>query len=142
MEFKSLDYGGEGWQAARAVRIDVFCKEQGYSLENELDETDKTALHVVGTENGRAVCTGRVFLDGGAVHLGRIAVLKECRGKNVGTLLVRQMLAEGRKMGAPRCVLNAQADKTVFYEKLGFVKTGQTSLDEGVPHAEMVLEFS
>lgn len=47
---------------ALAVRFAVFCDEQGYTREQEVDEADKTAWHVVFYgKDGAPAATGRVL---------------------------------------------------------------------------------
>ena len=148
MEFKWIHGRGPGFEDAAGLRETVFVHEQGFSLEIELDETDGEAWHVVGYRQGRPVCTGRLFWDddgagcphhdaAGRMHIGRVAVLRECRGGGTGLAVMDALVARAREMGAKRIVLNAQADKSGFYEKAGFACTGATMLDEGVPHVEM-----
>lgn len=138
MEFKTVEGKAAGFEDARAVRLEVFCEEQGFSRENELDDTDAVAWHVTGYVDGAPVCTGRVFWhQDGDVHLGRVAVKRVCRGKGTGAQLMERLTARAQAMGAKRAVLDAQADKAAFYAKQGFVCTGETSMDEGVPHVRM-----
>ena len=50
---------------ALAVRFAVFCDEQGYTREQEVDEADKTAWHVVFYgKDGTPAATGRVLDEG------------------------------------------------------------------------------
>ena len=77
--------GGEELAEAFAIRIEVFCDEQGYSPEMELDEQDKTSRHLLLWDGKTAVATGRLYWkDKETIGLGRIAVRKPWRGKGVG----------------------------------------------------------
>lgn len=138
LQFVWIQGRGPGFADAAAVREQVFVTEQGYSLDIELDATDGEALHLVGYQDSRPVCTGRLFWQGkGVMRIGRVAVLPGYRGGGTGLAVVERLAARAAKLGAGRIVLNAQADKSGFYEKAGFIKTGVTLLDEGVPHVEM-----
>ena len=124
------------------IRENVFVKEQGF--ENEFDETDKTASHIVlydeeaGDELPVATC--RVFESGDDENtyiLGRLAVIRSYRGKNIGADMIREaqryMLSKGGKIIA----LHAQCRVSGFYKKLGFCEYGGIEDDEGCPHIWM-----
>lgn len=140
LEFDWIEGDGPGFEDARTVRRAVFVEEQGYSLIGEFDAQDADSLHIIGRQGGAAVCTGRMFGEGqGVLHIGRVAVLKTLRGTGAGLTMMAYMADKARELGAQTLVLNAQADKTGFYNKAGYTATGRTSLDEGVPHVEMMM---
>lgn len=142
MELIWVSGKGAGFEHAQAVRTRVFVEEQGYALEGEFDETDERADHLVGLEHGEPVCTARMFeAEPGVRQVGRVAVQLAARGTGLGHTMMEAINAHARALGARCIVLDAQADKTVFYEKSGYVPTGRTSLDEGVPHVEMELRL-
>ncbi|MFV0412770.1 MAG: GNAT family N-acetyltransferase [Oscillospiraceae bacterium] len=140
MEFEWIEGAAAGFAAAREVRLAVFVNEQGYSEEGEFDETDRTALHLVGYLLQRPVCTARLFTQGGGVyHVGRVAVCGECRGRGAGLQMMQIIVEKAKTLGAHSLVLDAQADKSDFYRRSGFALTGKKTLDEGNPHVEMRL---
>ncbi len=123
---------------ASEIRTEVFCTEQGFTVEIELDDIDNVAWHIIGYKDETPVCTARIFYDDkNEMHFGRLAVHKEFRGQKIGLAMVEEMVKKAKELKADFAVLNSQADKAVFYERAGFEKTGNTSLDEGVPHVEM-----
>lgn len=68
--------------AAKEIRTKVFINEQGFS--REFDDIDETAVHfVIFEENNTPVATCRIFWDSemNSYVLGRVAVMKEYRGK-------------------------------------------------------------
>lgn len=131
-----------GFEDARAVRRAVFVEEQGFSLIGEFDEMDAQAVHIILYEGGRPVCTARAFREGpGVLHIGRVAVEKAARGRGVGLAAMQALADLARKAGEQALVLGAQADKTAFYERAGFVCTGEEYPDEGVPHVGMRREL-
>ena len=69
---------------ARKLREDVFIHEQGF--ENEFDEIDQSAHHVIYWESDRAVGTCRFFPaeEDGAYYIGRMAVAKDHRHQKTG----------------------------------------------------------
>lgn len=127
---------------AKIIRTRVFCEEQGFSTRGEFDETDKTARHLVAYQGGQPVGTGRIFSDDGAVwHIGRVAVLSECRGLHLGAGLMKEMEAEIRRLGGKSITLGAQVQARGFYASLGYAPQGEEYMDEHCPHVDMVKEL-
>lgn len=124
--------------AARAIREEVFIREQGF--EKEYDEMDDTAAHILlFDDNDAPAATCRVFWNArmNAYTLGRLAVVKEHRGKNFGSIVVREAENYVRNKGGKELVLHSQCRAAGFYAKLGFTEFGEIEDDEGCPHIWM-----
>lgn len=128
-------------EAAKNIRITVFVEEQGFC--NELDEIDSTAIHALLFRDGKAVATARMFSENGgkSFKVGRIAVLKEFRGLDLGTEIVTAMINKAKALGAEKCDVSAQCRAKGFYEKLGFIAEGEEYLDEYCPHIHMEMSL-
>jgi predicted GNAT family N-acyltransferase len=126
------------WEKARAlatpIRFTVFVEEQGVPLEIELDEMDEKCIHALAFENEKAVGTGRLLPDG---HIGRMAVLKDWRGRGIGGLILKRLMDKARERGDREVVLSAQVHAAAFYRAHGFVEEGAEYLDAGIPHRDM-----
>lgn len=125
-------------EEAKAIREDVFIKEQGF--QNEFDEHDKDSWFLVLYYNGYPVSTGRIYPENPETyHLGRVAVRKAFRGHLLGTYTVKFLCTKAKTLGGRIIILDAQADKIAFYKKLGFkdISNGEIQMDEGVPHIRM-----
>lgn len=123
---------------ASEIRNDVFIKEQGF--ENEYDDTDKRATHIVMFDDEeKAVATCRIFWNEemNSYVLGRLAVIKEHRGKGFGAAVVQEALAYVRKEGGKELLLHSQCRSTGFYQKLGFTEFGEIEFEEDCPHIWM-----
>lgn len=78
----------------RAIRTAVFIHEQRVPENLEWDEFDAISLHVLAfNPDGQPVGTARLLPDG---HIGRMAVLKEWRGKGYGSAVLQRILEELR----------------------------------------------
>src|SRR5687768_7131872 len=76
--------------ALRAVRWRVFVEEQRVPEDLEWDDEDERSDHVMAVAaDGTPIGTGRLLRDG---HIGRMAVLKEWRGRGVGSALMTHLL--------------------------------------------------
>ncbi|MBO7238125.1 MAG: GNAT family N-acetyltransferase [Elusimicrobiaceae bacterium] len=118
------------------LRTVVFVAEQGFK--EEFDETDKRAVHLVLYDGTKAIATCRYFKDGPNYHIGRVAVLKQYRGKSLGYQIMRHAEAEIKKDGGTCIELSAQIRVKDFYQKLGYQASGDIYLDQHCPHINMV----
>lgn len=117
------------------IREAVFVVEQGVPLAIERDEWDARAEHALACDDqGRAIGTGRLLPDG---HIGRMAVLREHRGRGVGGQILAALLERARERGMTRVVLNAQTHAMPFYARHGFVAFGDEFAEAGIPHVAM-----
>jgi len=127
-------------EAALAVRVAVFVREQGGPAEDEPDAWDDAARHFVVVVGGRVVGTGRLYHPApGTAKLGRIALLPEHRGRGLGRALLTELLATARALGCHEAILDAQAGVLGFYEGLGFAAEGPVFIEGGLPHRRMRL---
>ena len=126
------------WEQARAdaspIRFTVFCEEQGVAREIELDEQDALSIHAVAYEDGKPVATGRLLPDG---HIGRMAVLKDWRGRGIGGLMLARLIERAKERGDREVVLSAQIHAAAFYAEHGFVAHGEEYMEAGIRHQEM-----
>jgi len=130
------------WDDARAhaapIRFAVFVEEQGVPREIELDEQDPHCVHAVAFQDEVPVATGRLLPDG---HIGRMAVLKQWRGRGVGGLILKNLVGKARERGDKAVALSSQAHAVAFYKAHGFVEEGGEYLEAGIPHQAMRLEL-
>lgn len=139
MQFEWIEGESPGFEAVKAIRTRVFVEEQGFTLEAEFDEQDGNCLHLLAKdEKGNAAATARLLNRGAGLYkIGRMAVLPQYRGAGLGLCMMRQAVEKAGLCGARKIRLNAQADKTAFYERAGFSSTEEENLDEGRPHVWM-----
>lgn len=130
---------------AMALRMEVFVEEQSVPVEEELDAYDDEAIHwlVLNLGTLEILATGRLisYQEGCQMRpvakIGRIAVKRSMRGKRLGELVMREILATAMEQGYEQAILDAQVQALPFYEKLGFVAEGDEFLDANIPHYAM-----
>ena len=122
---------------AYKVRVRVFVDEQGFR--DEFDEIDDYAYHVAAYDGDKVIGCGRFFSesDEKEYHIGRIAVLSEYRGMDIGSAVMSEIEKFCVGLGVERVILSAQRRARGFYEKLGYIPYGEEYPDEGYPHIEM-----
>ena len=120
---------------ARQIRIAVFMQEQGFV--NEFDLLDASCKHLVAFDGDLPVATCRIWLATDGWHVGRLAVLKEHRGKGLGGLMLQHAEAHARSLGGGSISLHAQCRAEAFYRKYGYTPYGGIDYEEGVEHVHM-----
>lgn len=122
---------------AFALRREVFIVEQQVQDE-EFDVDDLTATHLVAIGDGAVLGTLRLIDLPEHMKIGRVAVRGDARGRGIARKMLEHAMALSRARGRDRFYLCAQADKTGFYERLGFVAYGETYDDgSGILHRDM-----
>ena len=124
---------------ARALRDEVFIREQAIPADMETDAADGGAVHAVAVNRfGQAVATGRmVELPGGGVRLGRMAVSRAVRGSGIGAEVLEALLVVARGRGDREVRLHAQVSAVAFYQRAGFIAKGEPFVEAGISHLEM-----
>lgn len=126
---------------AMKVRYIVFCKEQG--LVDVPDDTDDVAVHfLLYNDDMIPVGTCRVFKEGNTYILGRLAVLKEYRGKGFGSQIVRSAEEYIRCIGGESLMLHSQCSAAPFYKALGYLEEGEPDEVQGCLHIWMKKDFN
>jgi len=129
-------------EACFALRHQVFVGEQGVPVEEELDELDAEATHILATNDGVPVGTARVVFQDEVAKIGRVCVLKSTRGTGLGADLIKAAVQLAKDQpGVTKAKLGAQLHALGFYEKLGFSAYGPVYLDAGIEHRDMVLDL-
>ena len=122
----------------RALRLEVFVKEQGVPEELELDALDETAIHAVASEGGIVVGTGRLILTApGEAQIGRMAVRRSARRRGIGGQILRFLETEAKASGSTRVELHAQRYVSKFYRQHGYEEEGDPFVEAGIEHVLM-----
>lgn len=122
---------------ASAIRKSVFIDEQGF--ENEYDQIDTYATHLVMYDNNIPVGTCRLFQEknSSSYIVGRLAVIREYRGRQIGSELLKAAEKNVTEHHGDSIILHSQLRAREFYAKQGYTPYGEIELDEGCPHIWM-----
>ena len=114
----------ETWQHAGAysVRIQGMDKQYHISLREEFDEHDGAdSKYIVLADEGYPIATCRFYeLDKQSVLIGRVVVLPEYRGKELGRRVISEAEKWIRELDYKDIYLDSRVVAIGFYEKLGY----------------------
>lgn len=121
--------------ACRSVRDCVFIDEQRVPREDEEDDFDGVSKHVLARDLlGNAIGTGRLTPQR---MIGRMAVLKDWRGKHIGTAILNTLIEQARALHYSEVQMHAQTHAVPFYEAFGFVREGEEFSECEILHLHM-----
>lgn len=126
-----------------ALRIEVFVREQKVPMELELDEKDhsENTVHIGYFHDDNLIGVARLIdIDKDVIHIGRVAIDKEYRGKGIGRELIVgcETTAKNILKREVTVELSAQIQAEKFYESLGYNRVNDTIyLDAGIEHVDM-----
>ncbi len=139
MRIEFFDSHAAEFEIVKTIRTCVFTNEQGADANGEFDAYDKTSLFALLYADDAPVGTARIAKTAAGIKIGRIAILKKCRGKGYGADIVKAVTQRAFDMGADKVLVDAQNYAVPFYEKLGFKAIGEEILDRGLPHIPMCI---
>ncbi len=124
------------------LRVDVFVVEQRCAY-RELDgrdlEPDSWLLWVTGAD-GTVLATLRIIRDPSAARIGRVATDRSARSGGLAAGLMRRALELADAAGHD-VVLDAQSPLRDWYERFGFVVSGDPFVEDGIPHLPMTRPY-
>ncbi|KAI9504424.1 hypothetical protein GGI25_003308 [Coemansia spiralis] len=127
------------FKEAIQVRIHVFVKIQKIPLNEENNEDDKDALHMVVVDalQNKVVGTLRVMHLGSTARISRVAILPEYHGRGLGKKLLesteKYIAGCARFSQCVETILGSLFDKCRFYERCGYVAKGDVTIEHGCP---------
>ena len=125
-------------EALKAIRKSVFIDEQHIPKDLEWDGRDTECTQFLLTADTAPVATARLTPEG---QIGRMAVLKNFRGKGIGSRLLAAVIEQAKHAGHKQVFLHAQVSVIDFYKAHGFTAYGDVFIDAGIEHRSMKLLF-
>ncbi|WP_173916718.1 GNAT family N-acetyltransferase [Halobacillus sp. Marseille-Q1614] len=123
------------------IREDVFVREQKVPIEDEFDEYDKEALHVLAVYQKSAAGTGRMRIIENTVKLERICILASYRKYGIGKAIITALENIACDHGCKSVKLHGQVQAAGFYQKLGYQTASEEFIEDGIPHYLMIKDL-
>ena len=124
-------------------RVKVFVVEQTCPYQ-EIDEDDQIAKHVIlKNDDDQIMAYTRIMDRVDHVTFGRVLVVKEFRGQELGKEIVKLTLAEIDQLNLKKDIkVSAQNYLTDFYGAFGFEVISDVYLEDDIPHIDMLLKVN
>ncbi len=123
------------------LRSEVFVVEQN-CVYQDIDGKDEKALHLLGEIDNKVVAYSRIFKPKDYFEnasIGRVAIAEKFRAQKWGHQLMQESISGiENNFGIQSITISAQLYLKKFYESHGFVQIGETYLEDGIPHIEML----
>jgi ElaA protein len=143
MQFKLKKFNeltNEELYALLKLRCDVFIVEQNCPYP-DLDEKDKTALHLLGYDGKDLAAYARLLPPGLSYKeaaIGRVVVSSDHRKKDFGKELMKEAnTCTLKEFGVNEIVISAQLYLLKFYTDLGYKAEGEQYPEDDIPHIKM-----
>lgn len=135
IKYKSNLYKKEIELRNAVLRAPLGLKFKKEDLEAEVDELRYGLLNHDGV---LVACLLVRILDNSIAKIRQMAVKEELRGKGLGRELMNNVESELKKKNFNKIELHARMYAKVFYDKLGYIETGDIFTEIGIPHIKMV----
>ena len=126
------------------LRSEVFVVEQD-CVYQDLDNKDQNSVHIFQKEKEEIIAYTRILKSGDYYKnpsIGRVVVSKKNRGKELGKNIMHYSIEFIKnKLAGKKIELSAQIYLEKFYLDLGFYRTGEDYLEDGIPHQRMIKEI-
>ena len=137
MEKVSLEVGAAAYlrAASNYIRMQVFVLEKSLALSDEFDQNDTLdTIYAVLYAGPLPIATARLLQESNRVaRIGRVATLKEYRGKQLGSQVVTVLEDLAEEKGVEQLLIHAELTAAKFYENLGYTRIGKPYDEDGVP---------
>lgn len=135
-----IDAGTPEYARAAELRYDALYAQWGLPR-SLIEDTDGRVYHHLAAfdPSGEIVGYARLWLEEGNSQVFQVSVDDGWRGRGVGVALMRRLMELAAQHGRTEVTLDARAHVVGFYERLGFVVTGDEFLSPrtGTPHRAM-----
>jgi len=127
------------------LRQQIFVVEQS-CIYLDADGIDKECLHLLGIENKKIIGYARIIPAGityKTPSIGRVVVDEKYRGKGYAYSIMNKAIDVAvEELKAKKITISAQLYLKEFYEKIGFIVSGDVYLDCDLPHLKMIKTIS
>jgi ElaA protein len=134
----------------RELQYILMARQQVFGLEQhcvyqDIDGCDETSHHLAAwSPQERMPMAYARLVDPGVKYtepsIGRVVTIAAARGTGLGRELMRRAIAEARALFPGQGVrISAQSRLERFYADFGFSVVGESYLEDGIPHTEMLL---
>ena len=135
MPIKQIDHGSKEYRQMVELRIEILRKPLGLSFKKEELEREKDDILIGAFEEEKMLgCCLLTRVDKNNVRLRQMAVQNNLQGKGIGATMLNYAENVARDAGYKNMVMHARKTAVGFYEKLGYMVTGDEFEEITIPH--------
>lgn len=138
MTFLEIHFGTSAYHTECQLRHLVLRAPLGLSLHDEDLSQERDQLHFGLLDGGTlAACVIAVLLSPTEAKIRQMAVRPEHQGKGCGRRMIEELERYLISKGISHISMHARMSAEGFYEKLGYLRTGDEFSEVGLPHVRM-----
>ncbi len=139
MQLVNIEYRSELYKEEIKLRDEVLRAPLGLKFKKEdLDaEVDELRYGLLDSNGELTACLLVRILDDSVAKIRQMAVKEDLRGKGLGRELMKKVESELKIKKFNKVELHARMYAKVFYDKLGYIETGDIFTEIGIPHIKM-----
>ena len=135
MALKIIDHGSAEYQQMVRLRYDILRRPLGLQFEQAELDREKEDVLIAAFEDDRILgCCLLTKMDDKTVRLRQMAVPNNMQGKGIGRALMVFAENIARDLGYKTIIMHARKTAIGFYEKLGYMKTGDEFVEVTIGH--------
>jgi predicted N-acetyltransferase YhbS len=142
LEFAQIDAGSSRYRELVDLRRRILRTPLGLDFAPEQLAKEQADTHIAAYLDGRligcVILTGVEGSDGSVVQLRQMAVDPGHQGRGIGAEIVAFAEKLAAERGYREIILHARQSATPFYERSGYVATGEVFIEVTIPHRIMV----
>lgn len=126
-----------GYQAAWPVRHEVMYPNHPFDM-IKLEDDDK-GVHFGLSVDHQLTSVVSLFFDGQVYQFRKFATLAAAQGSGYGSSLLRYVISYTAEKGGAQLWCNARLSALVFYERFGFIRSGEVFTKNDIDFVRMEL---
>ncbi len=135
MALKIIDHGSKEYQQMVKLRDDILRRPLGLTFTpDELDGEKDNMLIAAFEDDDMLGCCMLVEENPETVRLRQMAVLNDLQGKGIGRALMNFAENLARDRGYRKLSMHARKNAIGFYEKMGYLISGDEFEEVTIPH--------
>ena len=139
LELAQIDCGSDRYRELVAFRRRILRTPLGLDFTPRQLADEQADIHIAAYFEGELVgCVVLTAVDRSVVRLRQMAVHPDHQGRGVGAQIVSFAEALAAERGYRDIILNARESAVGFYERTGYVATGEIFIEVTIPHRRMV----
>ena len=139
IEIKLIEYNSPEYEAEVALRYLILRQPLGLVYSEEQLRAEANAYHIGCFTNGKLIgCLILKPIAGKQIQMRQVAVDRMYQRQGLGRKMVSSAEIFSKNLNFREMILHARETAVTFYEKLQYLKVGDSFIEVSIPHWLMV----